>query len=107
MTLSRVTKVASTLRNNWKKSVFFSLAGSYGISLALKKREETLLMRTLCKEARRYGQVLQPLSAPLYNVTVILNPAASGGGAKKKFEQYCAPILHLAGMHVFRETTGF
>ncbi len=39
-------------------------------------------------------------SAPLYKVTVILNPAADGGRARKKYEKYCAPVLHLAGVKV-------
>ena len=35
-----------------------------------------------------------------YHVTVILNPAASGGTGRKLFEKYSAPLLHLAGMKV-------
>ena len=50
--------------------------------------------------AAELGRAEQPLPRPLYNVTVILNPAASKGGARKKFDKYCAPILHLAGVKV-------
>ena len=35
-----------------------------------------------------------------YHVTVILNPAASGGKGRKLFEKYSAPLLHLAGFKV-------
>ena len=33
-------------------------------------------------------------------MTVILNPAANGGKGRKNYEQYCAPLLHLAGLKV-------
>jgi hypothetical protein len=32
-----------------------------------------------------------------YHVTVILNPVASSGKGRKMYEEYCAPLLHLAG----------
>jgi hypothetical protein len=32
-----------------------------------------------------------------YHVTVILNPVSSGGKGRKLYEEYCAPLLHLAG----------
>ena len=33
-------------------------------------------------------------------MTVILNPAAHSGKARSRFENYCAPLLHLAGLKV-------
>ncbi len=33
-------------------------------------------------------------------MTVILNPAAHAGKARTRFENYCAPLLHLAGIKV-------
>ena len=33
-------------------------------------------------------------------MTVILNPVASGGKGRKLYEEYCAPLLHLAGFKV-------
>ncbi len=35
-----------------------------------------------------------------YHVTVVLNPAACGGKGRARFESYCAPLLHLAGIKV-------
>merc|ERR1719510_632025 len=48
-----------------------------------------------------YGSgVIKGADTPLYRVTVILNPVASGGKARKLYEKYCAPLLNLAGMKV-------
>ena len=33
-------------------------------------------------------------------MTVVLNPAAYGGKGRVRFESYCAPLLHLAGIEV-------
>ena len=35
-----------------------------------------------------------------YHVTVVLNPAAYGGKGRVRFESYCAPLQHLAGIKV-------
>ena len=47
-----------------------------------------------------YGAGLITRDTPLYRVTVILNPVASGGKGRKYYEKYCAPLLNLAGMKV-------
>merc|ERR1719219_3261891 len=48
-----------------------------------------------------YGSsVVKGADTPLYNVTVILNPVASGGKARKLYQKYCAPLLNLSGMKV-------
>jgi len=57
-------------------------------------------MRGLAREALVYGSSLQGVQTPSYAVTVILNPVASGGKGRKKYEEYCAPLLHLAGLKV-------
>lgn len=95
-----MAKIIATLRTHWKKSVFFTVAGVYGLQMANKKRLESALMAEYCEKAAEFGRLDQPLLRPMYNVTVILNPAASKGGARKKFDKYCAPILHLAGIKV-------
>ena len=95
-----MSKIIATVRTHWKKSVFFTVAGIYGLQMANKKRLESALMAEYCERAAEFGRAEQPLPRPLYNVTVILNPAASKGGARKKFDKYCAPILHLAGVKV-------
>jgi len=99
--MERIKKVGTTLRNNWKKSVFFSLVGGYGLNWYNKKLEDDAFMRELAREALSYGSVtIKGVQTPTYNVTVILNPVASGGKGRKLYEQYCAPLLHLAGMKV-------
>jgi len=95
-----MAKLAKTLRENWKKSIFFSIAGAYGINFGYEKYEEQQLMKKFCKEALSYGEMTQHLTTKPYHVTVILNPAAQGGKARSKFENFCEPLLHLAGYKV-------
>lgn len=57
-------------------------------------------MRAACKEAVRYGDSLIPMERNPTLVTVILNPVANKRKAKKDFEKYCEPLLHLAGLQV-------
>ncbi len=96
-----MAKVLKTLRNNWKKTVFFTGAGIYGVRFGNQKWTEHNLMKEYCREAAKYGAMtIGSASTKPYHATVILNPAASGGKARTKFEKYCAPILHLAGLKV-------
>ena len=96
-----MAKIFQTLRNNWKKSIFFTGVAIYGVKYGQRKYDENLLMRKYAKEASQYGQHLIPNAGTRpYHVTVVLNPAASGGGARKRFEEYCAPLLNLAGLKV-------
>lgn len=95
-----MAKIIKTLRNNWKKSVFFSIAGAYATRYATQKYKETELMRSYCREALAYGEIGQNLTTKSCHVTVILNPAAHNGKARNKFENYCEPLLHLAGLKV-------
>ena len=95
-----MAKLAKTLRENWKKSIFFSIAGAYGINFGYEKYKEQQLMKRFCKEALSYGEMTQHLTTKPYHVTVILNPAAQGGKARSKFENFCEPLLHLAGYKV-------
>lgn len=96
-----MAKVFTTLRTHWKKSIFFSGAAIYGADFAKRKYHENELMRVYSRKAAQFGSQTVPLAGTRpYHVTVILNPAANGGKAKKKFEQYCAPLLHLAGLKV-------
>ena len=74
-----MAKLLTTLRNNWKKTVFFTLAGGYGANYGYRKHVEFQMMRDFCFEALKYGEQPHPYYARLYSVTVILNPAASGG----------------------------
>jgi len=98
--MQKVKNFASTIRNNWKKSVFFSLAGVYGVQWYQKKLEDEAYMRGLAREALNYGSQEISVDAPNYAVTVILNPVASGVKGRTLYEKYCAPLLNLAGLKV-------
>jgi len=99
--MNRIRKVGSALRNNSKKSVFFSIVGGYGCNWYYKRHQDDAYMRELAREAVSYGSsTIQGVQTPSYSVTVILNPVASGGKGRKLYEKYCAPLLHLAGMKV-------
>jgi len=99
--MEKIRKVGSTLRNNWKKTVFIGLVGGYGVKWYSKKLKDEEFMRCLAREALSYGSAtIQGVQAPTFNVTVILNPVASGGKGRKLYEKYCSPLLHLAGMKV-------
>lgn len=49
-------KLIKTLRNNWKKSIFFTLASFYGGRWGLRKWEDEELRREFCYAANAYGQ---------------------------------------------------
>ena len=96
-----MAKVIQTLRTHWKKSIFFSGLAVYGANYGKRKYEENQLMRQLCLEASKFGEKLIPTAQTRpYHVTVILNPAAHAGKARSRFENYCAPLLYLAGIKV-------
>ncbi|XP_017300799.1 acylglycerol kinase, mitochondrial [Diaphorina citri] len=92
-----VLKIFSTLRNNWKKTAFGGVVLAFGTNYVLNQMECNKLMTAHCQRALQYGD--QPIGAttPLRRIIVILNPAADKRNAKKYFEKYCAPILHLSG----------
>ena len=50
-----VLKSLKTLRNNWKKSVFFSGALIYGVDYGIGKYEDSQLRKGYCLEAKKYG----------------------------------------------------
>lgn len=97
---TRVVKMATTIRNNWKKSLFFSTAGLYLSSILIERNRINNMMKLYCLEASKIGeQFLKPTVQP-HHVTVILNPAAKKKKSKKDYENYVEPILHCAGLKV-------
>ncbi|KAJ6224366.1 hypothetical protein RDWZM_002911 [Blomia tropicalis] len=98
--MGRVIKIFKTLRNNWKKTVFFSALTAYGTYWGHGKYVEFNSMRAYCNEAMLYGQQkIAPLH-PNRHVTVILNPVANKKNSKNDYEKYCAPLFHLSGLKV-------
>ncbi|PSN42053.1 Acylglycerol kinase [Blattella germanica] len=98
--MARIIKILKVLRNNWKKSLFFSGALSYGVKYGVDKYNSFQLMREYCEEALQYGDVPVPQGSRPRHITVILNPAANKRSSKADFEKYCAPLLYLAGIAV-------
>jgi len=95
-----IVRQATNIRNNWKKSIFFTGVALYGGKWLKTKHEDNLLRRKYCDEARQYGAEKIGLGEIPRRVTVFLNPAASGGKARKIFDKTAAPILYVAGIEV-------
>lgn len=55
------------------------------------------LMREYCNEAKQYGYAKVQPNGKLKKVLVVLNPAANKRNAEENFNDFCAPILNLAG----------
>ncbi|OXU30059.1 hypothetical protein TSAR_015262, partial [Trichomalopsis sarcophagae] len=98
--MARVINFFKIIRNNWKKSVLGAAAFSYGVSYSMDAYETEQIMREYCEEAAKYGDQPLPTQLKPQHVTVILNPVAKKRKAKKLFEKYCEPLLHLAGFAV-------
>jgi len=103
--MERIKTVGTTLRTHWKKSTFITLGSLYGGKMFIKKQDDNEFMKQCCREALSYGSAPIGVRQPNYHVTVILNPASSGGKGRKLFEQYSAPLLHLAGFKVSVQKT--
>ncbi|CAG9858565.1 unnamed protein product [Phyllotreta striolata] len=95
-----IKKAAKTVRNHWKKSIFFSSVAVYGTIYLRNYMETQELMRSYCEKAAKYGKKPLPIHLKPRHVTVILNPNANKRKANKEFDKYCAPLLHLAGISV-------
>ncbi|XP_077984431.1 acylglycerol kinase, mitochondrial-like [Glandiceps talaboti] len=98
--MAAVIKVFRTIRTHWKKSIFFTVALSYGTYYLNDRYRSNLIRRALCEEAAKYGEEIIQTTQKPRKVCVILNPAARKGKAKKLFDKNAAPMLHLAGIDV-------
>lgn len=98
--MAKVLNFLRVLRNNWKKSTFGAVAFSYGVSYSKDAYERDQLMRKYCAEIVKLGDAPLPTQIKPRHVTVILNPAAKKNNAKKLFQKYSEPLLHLAGIAV-------
>ncbi|XP_026805197.1 acylglycerol kinase, mitochondrial-like [Rhopalosiphum maidis] len=103
--MAKVFGVFKTIRNNWKKSVFFTAVLSYGANFANEKYETHMFMSQCCRTVSAYGDMSLSVDKKPKKVTVILNPAANKRNSKSDFEKYCAPLLYLAGYSVTVLTT--
>lgn len=85
---------------NPKKSIFFGSVLAYGGDYVHQKIQIKSLMREYCNLARIYGESKVVHSTKLKKVLVILNPAANKKDAEDNFNEFCAPILNLAGYFI-------
>jgi acylglycerol kinase len=92
-----VIKFIKWVGRNPKKSIVFASILSYGGNYFHQKYQIAKLMRSYCEEARKYGDVTGGVNSNLKKVVVILNPAANKRNAEDDFNDFCAPILNLAG----------
>ncbi|KAG5677739.1 hypothetical protein PVAND_007470 [Polypedilum vanderplanki] len=92
-----VIKFIKWVGRNPKKSIFFGSVLAYGGDYLHQKYQIAKLMRSYCQEARKYGEISSPINTNLKKCVVILNPAANKRNAEDDFNDYCAPILNLAG----------
>ena len=97
-------KLFTTIRNNWKKSVFFSGCAAYAAKFFYKWHRENALMQEYCLQAREFGRQNLTATERPRKIVVFLNPAAKDGKTKYLLEKHVLPILHLAGLelHVVR-----
>ncbi|XP_022084851.1 acylglycerol kinase, mitochondrial-like [Acanthaster planci] len=96
---ARIVKVAKTVRNHWKKSTAAVILAGWGVYFVQDRYRANLLREEFCRRAIIYGQeTIKYATEKPRKVTVILNPAAKNGKAKKLFDKNAAPLLHLAGI---------
>jgi len=93
-------KIVQKIRNNWKKTVFFSIVTVVGGRWVNRKREDELLRRDFCVQAAEFGRQSHPPYSRLRHVTVLLNPAAGDRSSKSLFDKNVAPLLNLGGLDV-------
>ncbi|XP_075679546.1 acylglycerol kinase-like protein Mulk [Dermatophagoides pteronyssinus] len=98
--MSKIVKVFQTVRNHWKKSIFFTGLTVWGAHYGHGKYLEFNLMKAYCQEALKYGEVRIGPMEKARHVTVLLNPVANKRKGKADYEKYCAPLFHLAGIKV-------
>lgn len=98
--MQTMSKLFTTLRNNWKKTIFFSACGAYASTYVVKWHKEDLLMKEYSLQAREFGRhTITPNERPR-KIIVFLNPAAKDGKTKYLLEKHVLPLLHLAGIEV-------
>jgi len=92
--------ILTTLRNNWKKSIFFTCAFGYGGHYLYERNETHRLYQSYCVEAFKYGQAKAAPMEKLTRVTVFINPMGNQQRSKSSYDQWVAPMLHLSGLDV-------
>lgn len=96
----KLTNIVTTLRNNWKKSVFFTGALGYGAHYLLERKRNGELMQAYCLEALKYSREKINPEKEVRRVTIFLNPVANKERGRFLYDKNVAPLLHLSGLDV-------
>jgi len=88
------------IRNNPKKSVFFTLVGGYAVHWLGGVYENHLFRHATCQSIKTKSmEPIHCLQKPK-KVTVFFNPAASKGKSSRLYKKNAEPVLHLSGCDV-------
>ena len=93
-------KLLTTLRNNWKKSVFGACLFTYGTHYLIERKQLSDLLQAYCYEALKYSQERVNPEHTVRRVTVFINPIANNERGRFLYDKNVAPLLHLAGLDV-------
>lgn len=93
-------KILTTIRNNWKKSLFGACATTYGTYYLINRKHNADLLQAYCFEALKYSKERVHASKALKRVTIFLNPIANGERGRFLYDNNVAPLLHLSGLDV-------
>lgn len=93
-------KIITTLRNNWKKSIFFTAALGYGAHYLLERKRNGELLQAYCLEALKYSKEKIGPEKNARRVIVFLNPIANKERGRYLYDKNVAPLLHLSGLDV-------
>ena len=93
-------KLLTTLRNNWKKSVFGFCVFTYGTKYLIERKQLSDLLQAYCYEALKYSQERVNPEQTVRRVTVFINPVANNERGRFLYDKNVAPLLHLAGLDV-------
>lgn len=95
-----MAKLLTTLRNNWKKTVFGVCSVSYGTYYLIERKRNADIFQAYCYEALKYGREKTGPETTLKKVTVFLNPVANKETGRFLYDKNVAPLLHLSGLDV-------
>ncbi|XP_055327733.1 acylglycerol kinase, mitochondrial-like isoform X2 [Paramacrobiotus metropolitanus] len=93
-----MAKIATTLWTHKKKAAVLFGAIAWGTNYGLEKRRIHEIMRSLCLEAKQFGDRPIPIGQQVRKAVVILNYGSHKSKARKLYENYAAPLLNLAGI---------
>ncbi|XP_063695254.1 acylglycerol kinase, mitochondrial-like [Bolinopsis microptera] len=92
-------KLIRTVRNHWKKSIFFSLVAAGGGLYGYNRYKENLLLKEYCLKVQNHSAEKVSTDHKIKDVVVFLNPSSGGGKASKTFKKFAVPMLSCSGIN--------